>query len=80
MLAEKPSIAHGLDLSLNIAKRPTRKESGGTDIMKISTRDLKREGPQPNCRIRSHNNRLINQGDRASKKLVIPNLIECIAL
>ena len=80
MLKEKPAIAQILDWSLNIANRPRRKERGGADSIIIPTRDLNSDGPQPNLRIPQIESMAINKGEKASQKLVFPNLIKVILL
>jgi len=72
-LSKKPARAHLLDLSVNKPKMLTTNDSGGTN----NTKTLPKSPDRPPHPKPGHNNAGItnNQGDKASQKLALPNLL-----
>lgn len=77
-LSVRLAIAHR-EVSLVMAKRPTAKNTGGPNMMRIPPR-VPRRAPHPKPGHPSMCTTPKIQGDKAKKKLVLPNVSDFILL
>jgi len=73
-LVEKPAIAQSFGFSLQRATPLISKARGTPTIKRIPARNPAGE-PQPKPGMPIYPGRIKNQGDKASQKLVLPNLL-----
>ncbi len=78
-LVDNPAIAQSLGLSLQRATPLINSAIGTPTIQRIPARNPPGV-PQPKPGIPIHPGRMKNQGDKASQKLIFPNVVECILL